>query len=76
MVWLALALLLLSFWRGWVVAPMVLFAFPFALPLIETSLQHRGIDPGFMIPDSIEGFAAELVSVAGLSILALHRRRF
>jgi hypothetical protein len=55
---------------------MVLFAFPFALPLIETSLQHRGIDPGFMIPDSIEGFAAELVSVAGLSILALHRRRF
>jgi len=75
MVWLALVLLLVAFRRGWVVAPMVLFALPFAAPAIAISLQHRGLDPGFMIPDSLEGFAVEMVSLAGLSILALHRRR-
>ena len=76
MVWLALALLLVTFRRGWVLAPMLLFAFPFAVPVIEASLQHRGFDLGLMIPDQIEGFTAEMISIAGLSILALHRRRF
>jgi hypothetical protein len=28
-----------------------------------------------MIPDSLEGFAVEMVSLAGLSLLALHQRR-
>jgi hypothetical protein len=55
---------------------MILFALPFAMPVIETSLQHRGIDLGLMLPAPIEGLAVEMVSIAGLSILALHRRRF
>jgi hypothetical protein len=55
---------------------MLLFALPFAMPVIETSLQHRGIDLGLMLPAPIEGLAVEMVSIAGLSILALHRRRF
>ena len=76
MVWLALALLLISFRRGWVVAPMVLFVLPFAMPVIEASLDHQGIDLGFMIPSVIEGFTVQMVSVAGLSVLALHKRRF
>lgn len=75
MVWLALALLLVAFRRGWVLAPMILFALPFAMPVIETSLQQRGLDPGLMIPAPLEGFAVEMVSIAGLSVLALHRRR-
>jgi hypothetical protein len=76
MVWLALVLLLVAFRRGWVLAPMILFALPFAMPVIEASLQHRGIDLGLMLPAPIEGLAVEMVSIAGLSVLALHRRRF
>jgi len=76
MVWLALVLLLVALRRGWVLAPMLLFALPFAVPVIEASLQHRGLALGLMIPDAIEGFTADMVSLAGLSILALHRRRF
>jgi hypothetical protein len=76
MVWLALVLLLVAFWRGWVVAPMLLFALPFAMPALESSLRQYGVDLRFMIPYAIEGLAVQMVSIAGLSFLALHRRRF
>jgi hypothetical protein len=75
MLWLALVLLVVAFWRGWVVAPMVLFALPFAMPVIETSLRPYGFDLRVMIPYAVEGLALQLVSLAGLSMLALHRRR-
>jgi hypothetical protein len=76
MVWLALALLLIAFQRGWVLAPMLLFALPFALPVFEVSLADYGIDFGFLIPDAIEGMSAQLVSLGGLLALSLHKRRF
>jgi len=75
MVWLGLVLLLLAFRRGWVLAPMFLFAFPFAVPVVEASLLHRGLDLGLMIPDAIEGLVAEMVSLAGLLLFALNERR-
>ena len=76
MVWLALVLLLVAFQRGWVVAPMVLFALPFVLRVVEVPLVQNGLDLGFLIPDVIEGFGAQLVSVGGLLVLSLHQRRF
>jgi hypothetical protein len=76
MTWIALALLLVAFQRGWVLAPMVLFVLPFALPIIEVPLVHRGIDPSWLVPDAVEGFGAQLVSVGGLLVLSLHQRRF
>jgi hypothetical protein len=76
LVWLALALLILAFKRGWVVAPMVLFALPFALPVLEVPLVQGGLDLGWLIPDVIEGYSAQLVSVGGLLVLSLHQRRF
>jgi len=76
MVWLALALLIFAFRRGWVLAPMLLFVLPFAAPVIAASLHYRGIELGFLVPDPIEGFAVEMVSLAGLAVLALHKRRF
>ncbi len=76
MVWLALALLLIAFQRGWVLAPMLLFALPFALPVLEVSLAEYGLDFGFLIPDAIEGMSAQLVSLGGLLALSLHKRRF
>ena len=75
MVWIALVLLLVAFWRGWVVAPMVLFVLPFAMPVIESSLRHYGLDLRVMLPWAIQGLALHMVSIAGLSMLALHRRR-
>jgi len=75
MVWLALVLLIVAFQRGWVVAPMVLFALPFALPVIEVPLVQRGLDLGWLIPDLIAGSTAQLVSVGGLLVLSLHQRR-
>ena len=76
MVWLALALLLIAFQRGWVVAPMVLFALPFALQVFEVPLAQRGFDLNWLIPDVIEGYSSQLVSVGGLLVLSLHQRRF
>ena len=76
MVWVGLVFLLVAFRRGWVLAPMFLFAIPFAVPVVEASLLHRGFDLGLMIPDAIEGFTAQMVSLAGLMVLALHERRF
>jgi hypothetical protein len=55
---------------------MLLFALPFAAPVLAVSLEYRGLDPGFLIPDAIEGFTVEMVSLAGLAVLALHKRRF
>ena len=75
MAWLGLLLLVVAFRRGWVLAPMLLFALPFATPVIGAALEQRGIVLGLMLPDSIEGFTVEMVSLAGLSMLALHRRR-
>jgi hypothetical protein len=76
MVWLALVLLIVAFQRGWVVAPMLLFALPFALPVIEVPLVQQGLDLSWLIPDVIEGYSAQLVSVGGLLVLSLHQRRF
>jgi hypothetical protein len=76
MVWIALALLLVAFWRGWVVAPMVLFVLPFAMPVLATVLRPYGLDLNVMMPYAIQGLALHMVSIAGLSVLALHRRRF
>ena len=76
MVWLSLVLLIVAFQRGWVVAPMVLFALPFALHVIEVPLVQRGLDLDFLIPDAIEGYGAQLVSMGGLLVLSLHQRRF
>lgn len=75
MVWLALVLLLVAFQRGWVLAPMVLFALPFALPVFEVSLVERGLDLSFLVPDFLDGLATQLVSVGGLLVLSLHQRR-
>ena len=76
MVWLALALLLVAFQRGWVVAPMVLFALPFALKVFELPALEHGFDLNWLIPDAIEGYSSQLVSVGGLLVLSLHKRRF
>ena len=76
MVWLALVLLIVAFQRGWVVAPMLLFALPFALKVIEVPLVQNGLDLNWLIPDVIEGYSAQLVSVGGLLVLSLHQRRF
>jgi hypothetical protein len=76
MVWLALVLLIVAFQRGWVVAPMLLFAMPFALRVLEVPLVQRGLDLGWLIPDVIEGYTAQLVSLGGLLVLSLHQRRF
>jgi len=76
MVWLSLALLIVAFQRGWVVAPMVLFALPFLLQVFEVPLVQRGLDLNWLIPDVIEGFGGQLVSVGGLLVLSLHQRRF
>ncbi len=76
MVWLALVLLLVAFQRGWVLAPMLLFALPFAVPVFEVSLVERGFDLGSLMPNAIEGMGAQLVSVGGLLALSLHQRRF
>jgi hypothetical protein len=54
---------------------MVLFALPFAMPVIESSLRHYGLDLRVMLPWAIQGLALHMVSIAGLSMLALHRRR-
>jgi hypothetical protein len=76
MVWLALVLLIVAFQRGWVVAPMLLFVMPFALRVLEVPLVQRGLDLSWLIPDVIEGYSAQLVSVGGLLVLSLHQRRF
>ena len=76
MVWLALVLLIVAFQRGWVVAPMLLFVMPFALRVLELPLVQRGLDLSWLIPDVIEGYSAQLVSVGGLLVLSLHQRRF
>ena len=76
MVWLALVLLIVAFQRGWVVAPMLLFAMPFALRVLEVPLVQRGLDLSWLIPDVIEGYSAQLVSLGGLLVLSLHQRRF
>ena len=74
MVWLGLVLLLLAFRRGSVLAPMVFFALPFAVPLVESFLLHSGLDLGLLIPDAIEGLTAQFVSLGGLLLLTLHKR--
>ena len=75
MVWLGLALLLVAFQRGWVLAPMVLFALPFVLPVLQVSLLPYGFDFGYVVPDAIEGHATQALSLAGLLVLALTQRR-
>jgi hypothetical protein len=75
MAWLGLLLMLVAFRRGWILAPMLLFTLPFAGPVIGYVLEERGIHAGLMLPDAIQGFTIEMVSVAGLAMLALHRRR-
>jgi len=75
MVWLGLVLLIVAFRRGWVLAPMFLFVFPFVVPVVEASLLHRGMDLGFMIPHQIEGLTAQIISLAGLLLLSFHQRR-
>ena len=74
--WLALALLIVAFLRGWVLAPMILFALPFAMKLLEVPLVQNGFDLNWLIPDVLEGYSAQLVSVGGLLVLSLHQRRF
>jgi hypothetical protein len=78
MAWLAISLLLLivAFRRGWVVAPMVLFALPFITPVIELTLEEYGFHAGLMVPQVLAGFTVQMMSVGGLAILALHRRQF
>lgn len=76
MIWLSLLLLIVAFRRGWVVAPMLLFALPFATPVIELTLQEYGFRLGMMVPQMLAGFTVEMVSIAGLAILALHKRQF
>ncbi|MEN8160478.1 MAG: hypothetical protein ABFS41_10445 [Myxococcota bacterium] len=76
MIWLSLLLLIVAFRRGWVVAPMLLFALPFATPVIELTLQEYGFQLGMMVPQMLAGFTVEMVSIAGLAILALHKRQF
>jgi len=74
MVWLGLALLLVAFQRGWVVAPMVLFALPLVLPALAVSLPY-GFDFSYVVPDAIEGHATQAISLVGLLVLALTQRR-
>ena len=76
MVWLSLVLLIVAFQRGWVVAPMILFALPFALPVFEAPLVQHGIDASWLIPEAIRGYSTQLVSMGGLLVLSLHQRRF
>lgn len=76
MVWLALVLLIVAFQRGWVVAPMLLFALPFVLHVLEVPLLQVGLDLRWLIPNVIEGYSAQLVSLDGLLVLSLHQRRF
>ncbi len=76
MIWLSLALLILAFRRGWVALPMALFALPFVMPVIELTLEEYGFHLGFMVPQMLAGFTVEMVSIAGLAILVLHRRQF
>jgi hypothetical protein len=75
MIWLSLVLLVVAFRRGWIVAPMLLFALPFAMPVIELTLEEYGFHLGMMVPQMLAGFTVEMVSIAGLAILALHRRQ-
>jgi hypothetical protein len=75
MVWLSLILLLVAFQRGWVLAPMVLFALPFVLPVIGVPLIERGLDVTYFMPDAVKGYGTQLVSVGGLFVLALYQRR-
>jgi hypothetical protein len=74
-VWLSLVLLLVAFQRGWVLAPMVLFAFPFVLPVISAPLVQSGVDITYVMPDLVRGYGAQLVSVGGLFVLSLYQRR-
>lgn len=76
MIWLSLVLMIVTFRRGWIVAPMVLFALPFAMPVVELILEDYGLHLGIMVPQMLAGFTVEMVSVAGLAILALHKRQF
>lgn len=76
MIWLSLLLLVVAFRRGWVVAPMLLFALPFVLPAIDVTLQDYGLHLGLMIPQALAGFTVEMISIGGLAVLALHRRQF
>jgi hypothetical protein len=76
MIWLSLIVLIVAFRRGWVVAPMALFALPFVMPVIELTLEEYGIHVGLMVPAVLAGFTVQMVSVGGLAILALHRRQF
>lgn len=76
MIWIALVLLIVAFRRGWVVAPMALFALPFITPLIGLTLEEYGFHLGLMVPQMLAGFTVEMISIGGLAILALHRRQF
>ena len=75
MIWVALLLLIVAFRQGWVLAPMLLFALPFATPVIDITAQEYGFHFGMMVPQALAGFTVEMVSVAGLAILALHKRQ-
>jgi len=76
MVWLSLLLLIVAFRQGWVVAPMLLFALPFAVPVLDLTAQDYGFHLGMMVPQALAGFTVEMISVAGLAILVLHKRQF
>jgi hypothetical protein len=55
---------------------MALFALPFVMPVIELTLEEYGFHLGLMVPQVLAGFTVEMISIAGLAILALHRRQF
>jgi hypothetical protein len=76
MIWLSLVLLIVAFRRGWVAAPMALFALPFVMPVIELTLEEYGFHLGLMVPQVLAGFTVQMISIGGLAILALHRRQF
>ena len=76
MVWISLVLLIVAFRRGWVAAPMALFALPFVTPVIGLTLEEYGFHLGLMVQQVLAGFTVEMISVGGLAILALHRRQF
>jgi hypothetical protein len=46
------------------------------MPVLATVLRPYGLDLNVMMPYAIQGLALHMVSIAGLSVLALHRRRF
>ncbi len=76
MIWLvSLVLLLVALQRGWVLAPMVLFALPFVLPVIAVPLIQRGLDVSFFMPDAVRGYGTHIVSMGGLLVLSLYQRR-